>query len=492
VSGTTVICQGLGLFVHKAAIGGGIIGLNGCLALIETSKTSLLPCYAPVSHSSGPDTDNYAPSSLKIVAAETPADQKSDTNPVRGSTSLPTTDIAETSNLLPESREPGTRVVEDFENDEIVAKSPDQRPETILSRGGLTFSGGYSSVEGPNVEAKIARRNMGGLNREVSASARYSKIQRLVEIGYADGTFFGGRAVFASTLFGNQQSATGFGGGRQSTPFNQSARGINIHLSRKFESGVSVSTNYRLSADSFRLRSKTGLCNTGIFGSPICNALGNSTSSILSFALTLDKRDSATDPSRGFKLRLTQDLAGLGGSTRYTRTRVGGEAYLGLGGDLTLSLGAEAGFITAIRGGKVPLFDRFFIGGTSMRGFDLRGIGPKVRPTSAGVGQNIAIGGRAYYALRAELTVPVGGFLGDRGLQPSLFVDAGSVFGARRVSLLPGEALIGNSAKPRVTLGVGLSLDTPAGKLRLDFARPIVKQNGDRSRMLSISFGSAV
>jgi outer membrane protein assembly complex protein YaeT len=492
VSGATIIFQSLGQFAPKAAIGGGMIGFNGCLALIEAPKVPLLPCYAPVSHSSGLDTDTYAPSSLTPGDAEAPTSQKSDSNPVRGSSSLPTTDIAETSNLLPESREPGTRAVEELENDEIIPKSPDQRPEAILSRGGLTFSGGYSSVEGPNVEAKIARRNIGGLNREVSASARYSKIQRLIEIGYADATFLGGRAVFASTLFGNQQSATGFGGRRQSTPFTQSARGINIHLSRKFESGLSLSTNYRLSADSFHLRSKAAPCNTGFFGSPICNALGTRTSSILSLAVTLDRRDSATDPSRGFKLRLTQDLAGLGGSTRYTRTRFGGEAYVGLTQDLTLSLGAEAGFMTSIRKGNVPLFDRFYIGGTSMRGFDLRGIGPKVRPTAAGIGQNVAIGGRAYYALRAELAVPVGGFLGDRGLQPSLFVDAGSVFGARRSGLLPGETLIGNSAKPRVTVGVGLSLNTPAGKLRLDFARPIVKQSGDRSRMFSISFGSAV
>jgi outer membrane protein assembly factor BamA len=77
-------------------------------------------------------------------------------------------------------------------------------------------------------------------------------------------------------------------------------------------------------------------------------------------------------------------------------------------------------------------------------------------------------------------------------VQPSLFIDAGSVFGAKENGLLSGEALSGNSAKPRVSVGAGLSLATPVGKLRLDFAKPLVKQPGDRAKIFSISFGAAM
>ena len=190
-------------------------------------------------------------------------------------------------------------------------------------------------------------------------------------------------------------------------------------------------------------------------------------------------------------MRLTQDLAGLGGSTKYSRTRVGGEAHFGVGDGWSLALDAEAGYLAPFGGKPVPLFDRFYIGDTSMRGFDLRGIGPKIRPAVAAANQNVAIGGSAYYVTRAELSLPIGGgIIGNRGLQAHAFVDAGSVFGVRKVILHPGESLLGNSAKPRVAVGVGISFNTPAGKLRLDIAQAVVKQIGDRTKNFSISFGA--
>jgi outer membrane protein assembly factor BamA len=493
MSGCTIFFHGIGHLANKTALGAAAMCGNGGAALTDAQH----PIFLPTSHSSGLDTDGYA--DVTFSSADTQASPLaeaalvpiSQTNmSAAGVSSRP--GVAQASEMVPDPREPGTDIPSDGEGNVALQKRPGQLPGPLLSRGGLTLSGGFSTVQGPNAEVKIIRGNLGGFNREISASARYSKVQTLFEVGYADGNFLGSSLLFAPTLFANRLSANGFGSARQSTPFSQAARGIHVHLNRKFESGLSVTGNYRLSADSFRLRAKGGVCDSGIFGSPVCGALGRTISSIISLALTLDRRDSATDPTRGFKLRLTQDLAGLGGTTRYTRTRFGGEAYLGLGGDWNLSLGAEAGFMAPIGKSAIPLFDRFYIGGTSMRGFDLRGIGPKVLPSAARPGQSVAIGGRAYYAVRAELSVPVGGILGKYGLQPCAFIDAGSAFGARRTGLLPGETLVGNSAKPRVAVGVGLALNTPAGKLRMDFARPIVKQFGDRGRMFSISFGAAI
>jgi Omp85 superfamily domain len=383
-------------------------------------------------------------------------------------------------------------------NDDVGADAKDPQtsdyslsPEMLMSRGGITLSGGYSSVEGVNLGGKIARQNIGGADREVSASARYSKIRQLFEIGYADGNFLGSRLGFAPTLFAQRTSAKGFGIGLGSTPFAQSSYGIGIQFSRTFESHISVKANYRLSADAFRMRGKNNICDASFFGSPICTALGSVTNSLLSVSLAFDRRQRDGNKIRGYRFRLAQDV-GLGGTAPYTKTRVGGEVHIGLGSRWTLLLDAEAGYMAPIGKRDIPLFDRFYAGDTSLRGFDLRGVGPKVQPTGAGNGQNVAIGGRTYYAASAELSVSVGGFFEKFGLQPSLFVDAGSVFGAKSNRLLPGEQLLGNSAKPRVSAGVGLAMKTPAGTLRLDFARALVKQPGDRSQAFSISFGAAI
>ena len=366
-----------------------------------------------------------------------------------------------------------------------------QSSEFSMSRGGITLSGGYSSVEGASIGGKITRQNLGGVDREVSAGGRYSKVRQLFEIGYADGNFLGSRLGFAPTLFAERTSAKGFGIGLGSTPFAQSSYGIGIQFSRTFESRISVKANYRLSADAFRMRGKNSTCDVGFLGSPICNALGSVTTSLLSVSLALDRRQHDGNKTRGYRFRLAQDV-GLGGTAPYTKTRLGGEAHIGLGSRATLLFDAEAGYMAPIGNRAIPLFDRFYAGDTSLRGFDLRGIGPKVQPTGAGNGQNAAIGGRAYYAASAEFSVSVGGFFEKFGLQPKLFIDAGSVFGAKSNRMLLGEQLLGNSAKPRVSAGVGLAMKTPAGTLRIDFAHALVKQAGDRTQAFSISFGAAL
>lgn len=381
----------------------------------------------------------------------------------------------------------------DVSGDDIdyTLKNYDLTPDLLMTRGGLTFSGGYSSVEGASVGAKLARKNIGGRDREVAASIRLSQLRQAVEIGYGDGNFLGSSLALAPTLFANRMSAKGFASGLGSTPFAQGSYGATIQLSRKFENQLTLNAGYRLSADSFRMRGKNRNCDVALFGSPLCSALGNTTTSQLSVSLVLDRRNRERYGTRGFRLRLAQE-AGIGGTAPFSRTRIGGEAHLGLGERLTLLVDVEGGYLAPMGKRDIPLFDRFYAGDTSLRGFDLRGVGPKVRPAGATAAQNIALGGRAYYAARIELSASAGGFFEKLGVQPGIFIDAGSVFGARHTQLQPGEELVGNSARPRVAIGVGLAWKSPAGTLRFDLAKPVSRQSGDRSQLFGISFGAAL
>lgn len=374
---------------------------------------------------------------------------------------------------------------------EAQAKEVDLLSPEPLPRGGLALSGGYSSIEGPVGSIKLSRTNISGPGRDITALFRYSDIQTQAEVGYSDANFMGSRFAFAPTLFWSRSSAIGFGSDKQSSEFRQDARGANILIGKAIKGGFRATANYRFAKENFRIKDKDTVCDPALLGGAFCNALGRSRSSILSLALSLDRRNSAVDPTRGFQVRIVQDFAGPGGTSRYAKWRIGGTAYAGLGSDLVLSLGVEGGFLTSLGGREVPLFDRFYIGGNAMRGFDLRGLGPKVVPTAAAPGETTAIGGRAYYVARFEVSVRPGAGTNRFGITPSLFVDAGSVFGARKSDLAPGEVLIGNSAKPRVAVGIGVALNTPGGKFRINFAEPVVRQDGDRSKRFSISFGTA-
>lgn len=402
-----------------------------------------------------------------------------------GAASAPSDDVEDDGAALP------AEAVTGIDGADGQAGETDLLAIQTLPRGGIAFSGGYSSLEGPVGTVKIARTNIGAPGRDIRASARYSKIQRLFELGLADANFMGSKFSLAPTFFYSRSTAVGFDAQSRSSVFRQTARGVNFYAAKPLGRGLRVAANYRFSDEDFLIRQKNARCDVGLHGSPFCNALGRSTSSILSLGLTLDRRDSAIDPTRGFQLRLTPEIAGPGGTSRFARLRAAGNFHHRIGDMLDVSLGLEGGIMEPIGGRTIPLFDRFYIDGNSMRGFDLRGIGPKVVPLKAPVAPPTAIGGRAYYAGRLEVAFRVEGTMQKFGVTPSVFVDAGSVFGASNKELIAGEQLIGNSAKPRVAVGFGLAFNAGPGKLRFNIAQPVVRQTGDRSRKFSVSLGTA-
>ena len=88
-------------------------------------------------------------------------------------------------------------------------------------------------------------------------------------------------------------------------------------------------------------------------------------------------------PTRGQRLTFRQDFAGLGGDVRYVRSRVNATKYKSFGGGWIFSAHAEGGYIEPLQARParaatpIRLTDRFF--GPQLRGFDIRGIGPRVQ-----------------------------------------------------------------------------------------------------------------
>lgn len=68
--------------------------------------------------------------------------------------------------------------------------------------------------------------------------------------------------------------------------------------------------------------------------------------------------------------------------------------------------------------------DRFALGEPQMRGFDIRGVGPRVIRADY---PSDALGGQAYYLGHAELEIPLGSGAQELGLRPSIFIDANVV-----------------------------------------------------------------
>ncbi|MFA9200220.1 MAG: outer membrane protein assembly factor [Cypionkella sp.] len=356
-----------------------------------------------------------------------------------------------------------------------------------LSRGGLAIGGGYSTIEGPNAHASLTRSHFPGLGQEMSIYAGISRIRRAASVNFASARTFGDDMRFSSALFAVQDRAVGFADRFRTAPFRQTSFGVKMALQKEL-GPVALGLGLHWSRDEFRLRTG-GACAAELLGSLVCRETGVRPRTVVTASADFDRRDSKSAPTKGYRIRMAHDITLPTGPYRYLRSQIGAEGYILYGDEWTIAVSGEAGGIWALGGRTAPLFDRFYLGGSSLRGFDLRGISPRLVP-SAEEGARVAVGGDRYYSARVELAGRLGG-ADAQGLQPSLFVDAGSAWGVKQ-ALDTDEQLLGNSRKPRVSIGAGLRWMTPAGVVRFDIAMPVIKQPGDRRQLFTLSVGQTI
>ena len=60
------------------------------------------------------------------------------------------------------------------------------------------------------------------------------------------------------------------------------------------------------------------------------------------------------------------------------------------------------------------------------------------------------------------------------------------------INVAPGfkEHFLGNSPKPRLSIGVGVNWVSPFGPLRIDIAKALLKQKGDDTKLFSFNVGT--
>jgi len=208
--------------------------------------------------------------------------------------------------------------------------------------------------------------------------------------------------------------------------------------------------------------------------------------SAIELTYTLDKRNSTTDPTSGFRLRLTQEFAGLGGDVEYSKTVARAKAYSSLfNEDLVLSAEFEGGLLAA--SGNSRITDRFFLGGNNLRGFETGGVGPRdfcLACGGAGGDVDDSLGGNTYAVARLEASFPLG-LPEEFGIFGGFFYDIGTLYDLDNTAGSMGT--VDDSLIWRSAAGVSLFWQTPIGPLRFNWAWPIEKESYDKTEDFRIT-----
>ncbi|WP_377923023.1 outer membrane protein assembly factor BamA [Alteraurantiacibacter palmitatis] len=350
---------------------------------------------------------------------------------------------------------------QNFEVEQVEGSTPDrvvlQANLQETPTGELTLSAGFSSLESFIFQGSIRQNNFRGRGQSVGLSLNYSRYSRSGSISFAEPYLFD-RNISAGIDLYRQDYNNGYFNRRNAT-YEQSTTGIALRAGIPLTEYTSLIGRYTLNFENVTIDENqffadfdgdgTRQCEPLLAGRYLCDAIGNRVNSILGISLVRDTLNSRQRPTNGNLLSFTVDFAGLGGDTRYIRGRLNAAQFFDLGSNFIFSLRGEAGAITGL-GDQVRLTDRFFLGEPDIRGFDIRGIGPRVvrrfyifdddgnrvlRPLGDRNNQDDSLGGRYYYFGRAELEIPLGTGAREMGIRPSLFADIGSVFGIRSPQL---------------------------------------------------------
>lgn len=444
--------------------------------------------------------------------------------------------------------------------------------------GELQLSAGYSSLESFIFQASIKQNNFRGRGQTIGLSGSVSRYSKSLVLSFTEPYLFDKNVSMGLDIYRRDYNNYNYYTTNSTSLYSNSTIGFQARLGFPVTEYMSLVGRYTLNYDNvtlsksqFYTQDSTGAlaCNPLLAGRYLCDAEGKRLSSIVGASLIYDNLDNRMRPTRGRSGSVGVDFAGLGGDVRYARVRANAAQFYPLGKGFIFSMKGEAGAIKALSSRHIDgvddvfLTDRFYLGEPQMRGFDIRGIGPRVvrKPyTTDSTGAYVlttdknswtqdSVGGKYYYLFHAEVEIPLGSGAKEMGIRPSIFLDAGAVWGITKPNLQDSASICGyvgctifvptrdasgnklytqtntdgsyvtttsatntatgaantaqgsnispfkefyygDSPRPRIAIGVGFNWNSPFGPFRIDIAKSLLHELGDDTKTFQFNVGT--
>ncbi|MFL2770374.1 MAG: outer membrane protein assembly factor BamA [Rhodospirillaceae bacterium] len=334
------------------------------------------------------------------------------------------------------------------------------------STGELQFGIGFSSASGALFDIGIRERNLLGKGQDLRFNFSLAQQQTQIDLGFTEPYFMNRRLAAGADLFATETDYLDEAG------FISQSLGSTLRLGFNYNEYMFQRVSYLLSW--------TRLQGINQFASQfVREQQGTSTTSQVSQTFAVDKRNNVIDPSDGYFISLSNDLAGLGGTENFLRSNVAIGFYQELLEGWIFSVTGSVGHIIGI-GEDIKIFQRYQLGGNNLRGFDDFGASPRDARTGD------AIGGDWIATTKAEIKIPLG--LPDEiGITPKIFTDWGSIGSPSDLSDRSFDILM--SQRIRGSAGFGIEWESPVGPINIDWAKVIRKADFDITETFRVNFG---
>lgn len=319
--------------------------------------------------------------------------------------------------------------------------------------GFFSIGGGYSSVEKFIAMVELTQGNLFGKGQFLKLRAELGGRTTYYDLSFRDPWFMDKPISFSTNIYKMT---------KEYIDYDKEATGFGISLGKRFSEYWWTDIAYNFE--------NANISNVASDASDIIkDQEGKSTTSSITPSLVRDSRDNYLDTSRGSRNSIYVTYAGLGGSNNFLKSEADSSWYFPIG-STTLMLRGRYGYATGVGGKKLPLYERFYVGGIyTVRGLGFGEAGPKDEETGD------YIGGTNELIFNIDYTFPL---VSEIRLKGVVFTDLGSAFNAFKEMDL------------RHTAGLGVRWISPFGPIRLEWGYNIDKKEGEEPSRFEFAFGT--
>jgi len=343
--------------------------------------------------------------------------------------------------------------------------------------GAISFGIGYSSLENVVGSASISDRNLFGYGYHGVLKFSLGAETRNFRLGFTDPYFLGYPLSAGIDLYHEDVEVF--------DTYSYKITGGDLKFGKELTDKIRIDLMYKLENIDVYDVARTA-------STYIKEQKGKKTTSAISISPSIDTRDDYFNPRKGSRHSLLVQNAGgiLGGDNYFVKVTGETSWFFPLPLNTTLNLRAKAGMISPYGGKKLPIYEKFFIGGIqTVRGFEYGRAGPiDEKGEPSGAEKMVAFNAEWIFTLSREI-----------GLRGALFFDVGKGFdklkdqsqrvldpNTNRILTRPGKGLF----PLKFGAGPGIRWFSPFGPIHIDIGFNLNPKKGEKGNVIEFTAGT--